>query len=99
MFSDSEDMVIVGGKWEDEEERRFYEDVQDLKDYVPSSVLGIDGASETTEDNAKEKEQERIQQEKEEFRQLEEELQKLQNDQPIETQTPVEEPPPTHEDE
>ncbi len=35
-------MIVVGGKWEDEEERRYYEDVQDLKDYVPSSVLGID---------------------------------------------------------
>lgn len=73
-------MVIVGGKWEDEEERRYYEDVQDLKDYVPSSVLGIDSSSETADDNAKDVDQERIQQEKEEVRQLEEELQKLQKD-------------------
>lgn len=85
MFNESEEMVVVGGKWEDEEERRFYEDVQDLKDYVPSSVLGIDNSSDATDQN-KEKEHERMQQEKEEFRQLEEELQKLQkNDQPSET--------------
>ncbi|KAF9451945.1 transcription factor [Macrolepiota fuliginosa MF-IS2] len=91
MLDDSEDLVVVGGKWEDEEERRFYEDVQDLKDYVPNSVLGIDSSNEIAEGSEKEKEQERIQQEKEEFRQLEEELHKLQNDQPTEIQTPVEE--------
>lgn len=32
----------TGGKWEDEEERRFYEDLQDLRDFVPKSVLGLD---------------------------------------------------------
>jgi regulator of nonsense transcripts 2 len=73
----------VGGRWEDEEERRFYEDVQDLKDYVPSSVLGIDNSNEVADDSNKDKEQQLIQQEKEkeEFRLLEEELHKLQNDQ------------------
>ncbi|KAF5354670.1 hypothetical protein D9756_005377 [Leucocoprinus leucothites] len=81
LYNDSEEMVIVGGKWEDEEERRYYEDVQDLKDYVPSSVLGIDSSAEAVEDSAKDVEQERIQQEKEEVRLLEEELQKLQKDQ------------------
>lgn len=82
-------MVVVGGKWEDEEERRFYEDIQDLKDYVPSSVLGIDRSNEN--DGEKDKDQQRIQQEKEEFRQLEEELHKLQNEQPPEANVPVEE--------
>lgn len=38
------DEVTAVGKWEDEEERRFYEDVPDLKDFVPKSVLGIDHA-------------------------------------------------------
>jgi regulator of nonsense transcripts 2 len=39
------DEVNAVGKWEDEEERRFYEDIPDLKDFVPKSVLGIDGTS------------------------------------------------------
>lgn len=36
------DEVTAVGKWEDEEERRFYEDLPNLKDFVPKSVLGID---------------------------------------------------------
>lgn len=35
-----------GGKWEDDEERRFHEDLSDLKDYVPRSVLGIESEEE-----------------------------------------------------
>ncbi|KAF4621286.1 hypothetical protein D9613_000759 [Agrocybe pediades] len=67
--------IITGGKWEDEEERRFYEDIQDLKDFVPSSVLGVEG--ETDEDETRESEEERIEKEKDEVRKLEEELEKL----------------------
>ncbi|CAA7259114.1 unnamed protein product [Cyclocybe aegerita] len=74
---DAEEIVIAGGKWEDEEERRFYEDVQDLKDFVPSSVLGVEGPTEAEEEQIKEAERERMEQEKEEVRQLEEELEKL----------------------
>ncbi|KAH9915683.1 ARM repeat-containing protein [Fomitopsis serialis] len=66
---------VTGGKWEDEEERRFFEDIPDLKDYVPRSVLGLEGeADETADVGNKEKEkkdQERVQ---EEVRKLEEEL-------------------------
>ena len=36
---------IRGGKWEDEEERRFFEDIPDLKDYVPKGVLGVEEES------------------------------------------------------
>ncbi|WWC90992.1 uncharacterized protein L201_005931 [Kwoniella dendrophila CBS 6074] len=32
---------ISGGIWDDEEERRFYEDLVDLKEVVPSGLLGI----------------------------------------------------------
>lgn len=39
------DDVTAVGKWEDEEERRFYEDVPDLKDFVPKSILGVDVAT------------------------------------------------------
>lgn len=43
-----------GGKWEDEEERKFFEDIQDLKDFVPKNFLGID-AEEKTEFEEKER--------------------------------------------
>ncbi|KAF8897021.1 armadillo-type protein [Gymnopilus junonius] len=72
---EAEEIVATGGKWEDEEERRFYEDIQDLKDFVPSSVLGVEG--ETEEEDSKEVERERAEREKEEVRKLEEELEKL----------------------
>ncbi|KAG1716634.1 hypothetical protein ID866_512 [Astraeus odoratus] len=40
---DSEDNLgTSGGKWEDEEERRFFEEIQDLKDFVPRNFLGIE---------------------------------------------------------
>lgn len=39
------DEVTAVGKWEDEEERRFYEETPDLKDFIPKSVLGVDGSS------------------------------------------------------
>ena len=76
-IGDGDDMTISGGKWEDEEERRFFEDVQDLKDFVPRSVLGLDEVdvsnTEQTEINETDKEEE----DKEHIRQLEEELEKL----------------------
>ncbi|KAG6845896.1 hypothetical protein H0H87_000702 [Tephrocybe sp. NHM501043] len=75
-LEDTDEISTIGGKWEDEEERRFFEDVQDLKDFVPSSVLGID-VPEPEEEN-KETENQRIDREKEEVRKLEEELEKLQ---------------------
>jgi regulator of nonsense transcripts 2 len=34
--------AALGGKWEDEEERRFFEDIQDLREIVPKSILGIE---------------------------------------------------------
>jgi hypothetical protein len=69
--------VASGGKWEDEEEKRFFEDIQDLKDFVPASVLGVEGTYEAGEDDAKELAQENLEREKEEVRKLEEELEKL----------------------
>lgn len=73
------------GKWEDEEERRFFEDVPDLKDYVPRGVLGIEedspldsekkGIFDTDEDKERQ-EKERREREivEEEVRKLDEEL-------------------------
>ncbi|CCL99869.1 uncharacterized protein FIBRA_01894 [Fibroporia radiculosa] len=61
---------VVGGKWEDEEERRFFEDVPDLKDYVPRSVLGVENG----EIDMTEEEKEKREKEKEDMKKLEEEL-------------------------
>jgi regulator of nonsense transcripts 2 len=74
-----DDTYTIGGKWEDEEERKFFEDVQDLKDFVPSSVLGVDDMGDPAADQEKEKEteKERIDKEKEEVKKLEAELERL----------------------
>lgn len=73
----SEDIITSGGKWEDEEERRFFEEIQDLKDFVPSSVLGMDSSE--ADEVERNKERNRIQEEKskDEVKKLEEELEKL----------------------
>jgi regulator of nonsense transcripts 2 len=73
-----DDTYVVGGKWEDEEERKFFEDVQDLQDFVPSSVLGVDDMGDpATDQEKKETEKERIDKEKEEVKKLEAELERL----------------------
>ena len=79
ILDEGNEISTGGGKWEDEEERRFYEEVQDLKDFVPSSLLGIGGTVEE-EGNSKDNEKERMDREKEEVRKLEEELEKLEKD-------------------
>nr|XP_031861440.1 uncharacterized protein CI109_003044 [Kwoniella shandongensis]KAA5528512.1 hypothetical protein CI109_003044 [Kwoniella shandongensis] len=40
-FTVREDGPIAGGIWDDEEEQRFYESLIDLKEVVPSGLLGI----------------------------------------------------------
>jgi hypothetical protein len=44
--SAGDDGQFATSKWEDEEERRFYEDIQDLKDFVPKGFLGLDDKGE-----------------------------------------------------
>lgn len=39
--AEDEGVQYATSKWEDEEERRFYEDIQDLKDFVPKGFLGL----------------------------------------------------------
>jgi regulator of nonsense transcripts 2 len=65
------DFIITGGKWEDEEERRFFEDIQDLKDFVPSSVLGLE------KEEVDEVKPDRREEDKEDLKKLEEELDNL----------------------
>ncbi|KAK7053362.1 mRNA decay protein [Paramarasmius palmivorus] len=74
---DSEKIFTTGGKWEDEEERKFYEEVHDLKDFVPKSLLGLEEGEPKAAEEDEEQVKQRLEQEKEEFRKLEEELEKL----------------------
>lgn len=83
---DSEEAAFpTGGKWEDEEERKFYEELQDLRDFVPKSVLGLDGTDKgmdkEKEDEAggdqEAKEKERKEVEQAEIRKLEKEIEGL----------------------
>ncbi|KAL7411066.1 armadillo-type protein [Mrakia frigida] len=46
-FARALDDIPVGGMWEDEEERKFYEDIVDLSEFVPGGILGV---KEKTED-------------------------------------------------
>ena len=40
-FTVREDGMLAGGIWDDEEEMRFYEEILDLKQVVPASLLGL----------------------------------------------------------
>jgi regulator of nonsense transcripts 2 len=65
--------AALGRKWEDEEERRFFEDIQDLREIVPKSILGIEDSKDAKgydENDAEAKKNA----EDEEVRRLEEEL-------------------------
>jgi hypothetical protein len=72
LAEDADELALLasGGKWEDEEERRFFEDIQDLREVVPKSILGVEEGKEVKEENAEEKQKA----EAEEVRKLEEEL-------------------------
>ena len=48
-------LSTAGGKWEDEEERRFFEDIQDLRDFVPKSMLGLEDGEDKTSPGEEEK--------------------------------------------
>lgn len=81
-----EEIFTTGGKWEDEEERRFFEDIQDLRDFVPKSLLGIDEQEEEDEDGEKKTEEElsnekeKKNQEEAEVLELEKELKRLEEE-------------------
>jgi len=40
-FQVRDDGPVPGGIWDDEEEKRFYEELVDLREHVPSTLLGI----------------------------------------------------------
>lgn len=79
----SEEIYTTGGKWEDEEERRFFEDIQDLRDFVPKSVLGFTETGQVTQDTTDsgsikdDLDRERREREESEAKELEKELKRL----------------------
>lgn len=74
----SEDITGLS-KWEDEEERKFYEDIMDLKDFVPHSVLGIedDGKNEAEEKGESESKERAKEKQEEDIRRLEKKMESL----------------------
>ncbi|KAG2345664.1 ARM repeat-containing protein [Suillus weaverae] len=77
---DEDPLANSGGKWEDEEERRFFEDIQDLKDFVPKSVLGIESDEKEDKEVAEEREKAEKEKADAEAKKLEEELEGLKLD-------------------
>lgn len=69
-------LSTAGGKWEDEEERRFFEDIQDLRDFVPKSILGLEDGEDKTSSGEEKKPDEDL---KVDMDKLDEELAGLEN--------------------
>ncbi|KAH9170168.1 ARM repeat-containing protein [Lactarius sanguifluus] len=77
LLSDDADdaaFAALGGKWEDEEERRFFEDIQDLREVVPKSILGIEESKDVNKDNNESDTDAKKNAEDEEVKRLQEEL-------------------------
>jgi regulator of nonsense transcripts 2 len=82
-FQVKDDGSLLGGIWDDEEERNFYEELVDLKEVVPASLLGIkekkeikigEGVSGSTETETEDREGEgKAEEEVEEARKRDEE--------------------------
>jgi regulator of nonsense transcripts 2 len=66
--------AALGGKWEDEEERRFFEDIQDLREIVPKSILGIEASKEVLKEVDESDAEAKKNAEDEEVKRLQEEL-------------------------
>jgi len=66
--------AALGGKWEDEEERRFFEDIQDLREIVPKSILGIEASKDVLKDVDESDAEAKKNAEDEEVKRLQEEL-------------------------
>jgi hypothetical protein len=66
--------AALGGKWEDEEERRFFEDIQDLREIVPKSILGIEDTKDVVKECHESDAEMKKNAEYEEVKKLQEEL-------------------------
>jgi regulator of nonsense transcripts 2 len=76
-FSDDAEeaaFAALGGKWEDEEERRFFEDIQDLREVVPKSILGIEDSKDIVKEPDESDAEAKKNAEDEEVKRLQEEL-------------------------
>jgi regulator of nonsense transcripts 2 len=76
-FSDDAEeaaFAALGGKWEDEEERRFFEDIQDLREIVPKSILGIEDSKDAVKEVDENDAEAKRNAEDEEVKRLQEEL-------------------------
>ncbi|KAH8828075.1 ARM repeat-containing protein [Flagelloscypha sp. PMI_526] len=77
----SEEFISGGSQWEDEEEKRFFEDILELKDFVPRGVLGLENddgdAGDDKVHSSQQQNEKREEMEQEEVRKLEEELERL----------------------
>ena len=77
LFSDDAEeaaFAALGGKWEDEEERRFFEDIQDLREIVPKSILGIEDTKDVVKECHESDAEAKKNAEDEEVKKLQEEL-------------------------
>jgi regulator of nonsense transcripts 2 len=77
LFSDDAEeaaFAALGGKWEDEEERRFFEDIQDLREIVPKSILGIEDTKDVVKEFDESDAEAKKNAEDEEVKRLREEL-------------------------
>ena len=80
LLSDDADeaaFAALGGKWEDEEERRFFEDIQDLREIVPKSILGIEDTKDVVKECHESDVEAKKNAEDEEVKKLQEELARL----------------------
>lgn len=99
LLAEPDETLPPGSKWVDEEERKFYEDIPDLKDFVPASVLGLSESSQADGNSKKDEEdKEKEEREKEEIRKLEEELKNLSVDGAEPSQPDTEDDPEAEED-
>lgn len=72
-FTVRDDGPIAGGIWDDEEEQKFYQDLIDLKEVVPASLLGIKEKSKEDDQEGGGESQDKSEEEEENQQKAEEE--------------------------
>ena len=73
-FTVREDGAVPGGIWDDEEERRFYEEFLDLRQVVPAGLLGVKDDKPLGEEAEKNQREEKQKQDEEDIRRQLEQL-------------------------
>ncbi|ADV23037.1 hypothetical protein I315_04869 [Cryptococcus gattii Ru294] len=72
-FTVRDDGPVAGGIWDDEEEQKFYQDLVDLKEVVPASLLGIKEKSKEDDQEGGGESQDKSEEEEENQQKAEEE--------------------------